>query len=469
MEANDILVHISFLSSVNIEFILGLEERLTNTSLSTSLQHQLLLVYGSLAMKGKKEVEFRVMDELIGRCIDYHNSSTNFSSTVILIALGNTGSKLSVTPIISFLGNSSENQDVDVPLAINALFKVTDNSVVLSKLEELVRGHNSFSLMTAVIEALHNGLDFVKESDRNVEKYLSIIKSRSLLAAVASAVSMHNDSELYKQAVEYFSEIKVSQEVLELLHSTRASLVRQKRYTRDWDSSHPDYNYIALRASRANDEVTYPRHYAFLTSKSLGISDVHLKIISGLFAGVSSHCDRMKTFGRIHARTKVLSSERTLADAKLELSLTTTTASFVAYVRFGSNTLLNAHESKSMSNCWKKTKNLINYRQLLFSIGFRIFVYVGTLKLYIRLYFQFNLNLNSNMCIGRTGTEVSGALGAISPSAGLTVEGGVTGNLLVLANKLTIYIMIVLNVFSGSCKRRHKCQCKHQLPAGTCS
>jgi len=30
-----------------------------------------------------------------------------------------------------------------------------------------------------------------------------------------------------------------------------------------------------------------------------------------------------------------------------------------------------------------------------------------------------------------TGTEVSGALGAISPSAVLTIEGGVTGNLLV--------------------------------------
>ena len=61
-----ILVHISFLTSANIELIFGLEERLKNTSFSLSLQDQLLLVYGGLAMKGKKEVEFRVLDELIG-------------------------------------------------------------------------------------------------------------------------------------------------------------------------------------------------------------------------------------------------------------------------------------------------------------------------------------------------------------------------------------------------------------------
>ena len=64
-------------------------------------------------------------------------------------------------------------------------------------------------------------------------------------------------------------------------------------------------------------------------------------------------------------------------------------------------------------------------------------MYVGTLSLYVNVYFQFNLNINSNTCIGHTGNGVSGALSAILPSVGLTVEGGVTGNLLVLANKLT--------------------------------
>jgi len=116
----------------------------------------------------------------------------------------------------------------------------------------------------------------------------------------------------------------------------------------------------------------------YLTSKKLGVSLAYLKIISGLFAGVSQHCDKMKAYGRIHAKGKVLlSSEKTLADAKLELRLTTTTANFIAYVRFGSNTLLNVNENRRISNGWRKTKNLINYKKRLFRFRYRIFIYVG--------------------------------------------------------------------------------------------
>ena len=43
-------------------------------------------------------------------------------------------------------------------------------------------------------KTLHNKLDFVKESNGRAGKYLSILKSHSLVV-VASAVSMHDDSE----------------------------------------------------------------------------------------------------------------------------------------------------------------------------------------------------------------------------------------------------------------------------------
>jgi len=109
---------------------------------------------------------------------------------------------------------------------------------------------------------LHNGLEYVKESNESsVEEYLSVIKSHFLLEVVASAVPMHNDSDLFTQVEQYFSEIKVSPKIMELLYSTRTSLARQKRYTGyNWDSSHPDFNGIATRPSRRNDEVIYPRH-----------------------------------------------------------------------------------------------------------------------------------------------------------------------------------------------------------------
>ena len=65
----------------------------------------------------------------------------------------------------------------------------------------------------------------------------------------------------------------------------------------------------------------YPRHIAYLNFTMLGNSDVYLKVIYGLFAGVSRNCDQMKVFGRIHVRPKVWRHERTLAHAKIELKL----------------------------------------------------------------------------------------------------------------------------------------------------
>jgi len=55
--ANDILVHIAILDSVNVKLVLGIEDIFRNISLSQSLQNQLLLVYDSLALKGSKEVD----------------------------------------------------------------------------------------------------------------------------------------------------------------------------------------------------------------------------------------------------------------------------------------------------------------------------------------------------------------------------------------------------------------------------
>ena len=54
--------------------------------------------------------------------------------------------------------------------------------------------HNYFfkSYDSSDRKTLHNGLDFVKESNGSAGKYLSIIKSHSLVV-VASAASMHND------------------------------------------------------------------------------------------------------------------------------------------------------------------------------------------------------------------------------------------------------------------------------------
>ncbi len=411
-----------------------LEERLENKIYPEHILNQLLLVYGSLATKGNQEIEYRVMDQLVGAALKYHNSTTNYPMTIIIIALGNSGSNLSISPLLSFLNSSSNNgEEEKVPKVINALAKVTIDKVVLSELDKLLQSDPSVSIISAVLETLQNGLDYEKARRVNLERYSVTLRNHNLLKTLARIVSTHNDSDIYTMTVAYFTEINASQEIWNILHSKQPGVLRQKRYTTDWDSHNSDYDYVASRASRFSDEKDYPTHHAYLNSKTIGINDANLKLVFGLFAG-RYQCKRVKVFGRIIAVGKILWHRRTVADAKVDLRLRPTqgNGTLTTYVKFGSNTLLNTINTKKLSNnCWKMTENLIKTKQLLYSFRLRFFVYVGTLSLHVRLYFQFNLNLNGNLCLDRTGNTVSGALGAISPSAGLTIEGGITGNLLV--------------------------------------
>lgn len=112
----------------------------------------------------------------------------------------------------------------------------------------------------------------------------------------------------------------------------------------------------------------------------------------------------------------------------------TTGAFIVVYARIGTNTLLDYSFNEQLPNhCYQKTHGITNFRHRIFTLSFSIFVYAGYLSLHVGLTAHFDLSANTNICIGRTGTEVSGALAALTPTVGVTIDGGVTGNLLELA------------------------------------
>ena len=177
---------------------------------------------------------------------------------------------------------------------------------------------------------------------------------------------------------------------------------------------------------------TYNRHRAYLNSHTIGVSDANVKIAYGYFAGTNTHCDQLKTFGRFIVVGKVLSYTRTFGDVKFDLEATTTSISLVTYVRIGTTTLLDVNEQRSLSSpCYLYTNSIREFRHRIFRWSYSIFVYVGYLTLHVDVTAHFNLDVNANFCIGRTGTEVTGALAALTPTAGITLGGGVTGNLLV--------------------------------------
>lgn len=443
-EANNILAHISFLNTAHLRLVTNLEERLHRAKYSQNLRNQLLLVYGSLAMKGSQEVEYRVMDQLIGIVIQYRNNTCDFPMSVILIALGNSGSKLSITPILSFLNNSNDNdEDYKVKMVLKALFKVTEDEVVLSELDKLLQGNVSASTITAVIETLHNGLEHIRRDNTklNLARYLSNIKNHHLLETLARAASQHNNSDLYSMASIYLTEINASSEIMHILHSNQPESHRQKRDTTDWDSPNPDFEYVASRANRISDEITYPTHQTYLLSKTLGVDYANLTIAGGFFAGLS-HCGNIKVFGRVIAVGKVLTYKATVADALFDLRLTTYSGSITAYVKIGEHMLLDIGQQNRISHsCWNIKKSLLRLKQNVFTFSYPVFVYVGYLTLQVDAYVKFHLGFNTNLCIDQSGATVTGALGAISPSIGLLIEGSVIGNLAVRVSKNCICLL----------------------------
>ena len=430
-ETNVILTHISLMSTVRIGFVIGMEERLARPAEDTFLSHQFLLVFSSLATKGSDEVEDRVMNVLSTRITSLRSQPDMSEVDLMLRALGNTGSKLSIPLIFSFL--DLDNDQVKLAV-IDALGKVADDPTVLSRLEHLLQEDPSDECAAAVIETLQTGFQYAKKMQRDMGQYSSLIRSHSLLYTLAETVSFSNSTELHLMMAAYLKNVKADDIIFDLIYNDNSPLgSRGKRDTNDWDSSgSSDYNYVESLVNRQNQVNTYNRHSAYLNSKTIGINEANVKIAYGYFAGTNTHCDQMKTFGRCIVVGTLLSRTVTIADVKFDIQATTTSASVIAFVRIGTNTLLDYRYQRSLpSHCKLYTRPISEYRQRIFRLSYDIFIYVGYLTLSVDLTAHFNLDINANICIGRTGTEVTGALGAITPTAGVTLSGGVTGNLLV--------------------------------------
>ena len=433
--------HPSWIGRV-LTFVIGLEDHLCNPNpeFNDSISEQLLLVYGSLATKGSEEIEVRVMNYLntISLSISSQSDLDLSQSILVVHALGNTGSESSLTVILSFLNRSAQHSESkEMKLAIiDSLSKLTDKDTVLTVLEEfLVPGtSDSEEYVAAVIETLDHGFEYVESRRQQVDEYITYLTSHTILYSIIRISASINSTDLHMMVVDYFKKIDSKDLLFEILE--RESTIpggRAKRQTSDWDSSsNSDYNYVASLSTRQSDVNTYPRHKAYITSKTIGISKANIKVASGYFAGIGTHCDQMKAFARGIVKGTVFSRSATLADLKFQLTTSTTSISISLYARVGTNTLLDFGFNRALSShCRSDSRPLGRYRRTLFHFSIPVSVFGIPLTISIALHGQLDINFNTNVCIGRTGTEASGALGAITFRLGVSIEGSASVSLLV--------------------------------------
>lgn len=448
IEANMILTHISFMETVRIGFIIGLEERLARPADDVILANQLLLAFASLATKGSDEVESRIVNYLKGKVSSLNHQVGAKLSTVILVlhALGNTGSKLSISPILRFLESPVYNNNtLKIKLAvIEALGKVTDDSLVLTTLEQLLDEDTSLECIATIIETLDFGVDYAKESSskQDFQHYIDNITSHPLVYSLAEAVSSSNDTDLHNMMDQYLRKIKADEMTFALIYNENGPLGnRAKRGTSDWDStSNTYYNDVASLVDRQFHVNHFDQHRAYIDSRRIGIDKAHARISYGYFAGTSSQCGAMKAFGRTKVVGKLLSYEKTIADVRLDVEIDASPYA-IAFAKIGSNTLLDySTYGNTATHCKLMSRSLAEFRQRLFSWRIPFFIYVGTITLRLDVYAHFNMGINVNFCLGRSTREISGALASLTPTIGITVSGRVTATLAV-----RVHAMVKLN------------------------
>ena len=217
------------MEAARIGFVIGMEERLSRPVEDSLTEQQLLLVFGSLATKGSDEVEDRVMNVLSRRAaVLNHQTQPDFSEiNLLLLALGNTGSKLSVSVVLSFLNANNSNYDQIKLAVIDALGKVTNDPVVLSQLEDLLlEDPLSMECAAAIIETLQAGFEYTKRTKQDLEEYSAMVNSHTLLYSLAEAVSYTNDTDLHSMMEEYLIKIKADNVIFDLIYteSSQASV-----------------------------------------------------------------------------------------------------------------------------------------------------------------------------------------------------------------------------------------------------
>ena len=380
----------------------------------------LLLAYGALASETTEESEQRIVTLLLNRMEDAPRSA--MTTIHYIHALGNTGSVFALDTIISFHNHS----DLEVQLAsISAMRKLINDPLVEETLYSILQSMpTSYEHVVAIAETLSEGAKYLEERDID---YAPSIELQTALVASAVQLGDVELAELVLSLVETF-ETPESKGLVDALADVKNS-IRGRRGT-DWDASNSDYDIVASQGNRAADVRNYPNHRAYIWGKTLGISRANIKVGAGFFVGYHPTCPNLKAFGKAIAQANLLRWSWNILHAEVLLEKTDSQVRAKLYFKLLSNVLIdNSNATNTYACATTPSRTLYSSRRYSLSrVSYSIFIYVGTLSLYLQPHVQAHLNFRTEYCVNLTRLR---AFAGIGPRLTFTVEGGVRGNLLV--------------------------------------
>ena len=435
-ERVNIIASIAFIRGAHPAILEELEQQKTK---SNDYLDPLFLAYGALASETTTANEQRIVTFLLSQL---QQAPTNTTILVHFIhALGNAGSNYALDTIVTNLNHSTLQVQL---VSISAMRKLINNPLVEDLLLEMLQAKPvSMEHVVEIAETLIAGFKYLDEKEVDYTPSLSL-----QMALVASTLQFGDVelAELVLSFVENFGD-KSTNELVNVLKQEIADgkessfQTRVKRGT-DWDKYNSYYDLVASHSSRVADVRNYPKHKAYIYGKQIGVSKANLKFGFGVFMGINPSCPIFKAFGKVAAEANVLRWKWNIIHGEVLLEKNNDRLTSKVYLKILSNVLINYKSVFNFKRCYRPKQTL--YSSKRYSPGrvsYKIFVYVGTLSLYIQPHIQAHLDSRQELCTNGLGIS---ALAGIGPRITFIVEGGVSGNLLVRHNNNFCYVTIII-------------------------
>ena len=434
-ERNALINVIAMVDNPHLDFVRLLKQHLNSITENTdeAETEALLLSFGALASGATPDVEEFVVSFLLEL-----QKSTDGDMTFeipLILAMGNTGSKLVVNSLLSYL--DSPNKDIQI-ITIQALRKFTFNQQVLDRLEQLLADQNDEDLLAAVIEVLVTGLEYSSNFDtEHFDAHNDFLSHHPILTTLVLTTLETNNTK-FDSLVQTFLKDVGGEQAYSLLSQFHPI---SKRGT-DWDEPGEVYNCVASLSDRQNDVNVHQKHRAYIWGKRFGIDEANLEIAAGVFGGISNDCNNIKVFGRVVAKFTVLSRSCTFVDILVNLRKTSTNIEGCVYANIFGNTLVDYSRSYALTSlqCYNYQRQFLNQRYPILRFSYPVYVYVATISFDVEVHGTLRGSLNAQICGQTAQTELATGNAGFTGAVGVSVSGGITANLLV--SPFIIYLLL---------------------------
>ena len=428
-ERSALLYQVALIKNPNLDLV--------NTVIGSiqSNDDNIILVLGALGRTNNVTVQNFVVDELLKRFNTALLSNNNDAITTLIYALGNSGSKLSIFPLLSAL----QFDDTDIQIsAIRSLASHLDQPDVQQAIITLLPLTDEDKILEEVLKILIDAYE---------NKVLTSPSEELIGTVIGSAVKLENPN-LYELAAKYLDHLKLDglDVYLDLLkqqhnygevqHEHISDLYKNKSRVKrgtDWDESNSDYDVVASYAQRKSDVINYPYHKAYIWGRTLGVDKMQMKVGAGAFAGININSTNasFKFYSKLAAKVYVFNTPLNVLDMEMSGNTLGKTLFYKIYLKLGNS--VDKNENRKIELALNLTEDATNIGRSrdIFYMRWPLFLYVTPIYLYLKGTVSSGMNIGTSAGISFPPPFAEGNVDS-KLSLTLRISGGVSASLLVI-------------------------------------